>query len=135
MLEFLQKKISNDFGQVLWCSNQNYWRFTPTSLQQYTEQSRKQYLPISSKIRQRSLNQMTVSLLGQMATHKASSPNLQKVGFVQLHLEGTLHFINNLGSKDNLDPLNKESVLKLRYSTPFKQKNLQIFFAKILKGL
>ena len=46
-------------------------------------------------------------------------------------LKGTLHFRNNLGSKDSLDP--PKFVLKIRYSTPIMQKNQQTFLAKISK--
>ena len=45
-------------------------------------------------------------------------------------LKGTLHFRNNLGSKDSL---NNEFVLKIRYLTPITKKNPQTFLAKILK--
>ena len=39
-----------------------------------------------------------------------------------------------LAQKTVLTPLNIAFVLKIRYSTPFMQKNPQIFLAKIFEG-
>ena len=52
----------------------------------------------------------------------------------EISLKGTLHFRNNLGSTDSLDPLNNEFVLKIRYSTHIMQKNSAYIFGQNLKS-
>ena len=50
--------------------------------------------------------------------------------FVKNVFKGTLHFTNNLGSKDILTPLNNEFRLKKLYSTSFMLKIHQNFRKK-----